>query len=496
MACVSPPLLRLPSRGFEWACGPCSRAQELKLESRQTFPDGPSANVRFMGAHLKDYDNDHDTEDEIADALAKEENVKQVRFEIGRPEARAKERAETLFAAKEKQRAMDRQESRRRKEREGEPEPVKIHRDFLAAHRQEQQGKQTETLLYETEYAAPIDSLQQHLEDDDDAISVIPSVFSENSTTSSATVLSTMSGYSAGDIITASKELVSIFHEDETMVPLYKSALANPAIGPNRLERNLRRLSKTYSAHLEREATDQLEYLAAQLVALKARGLAESIVRKFSNSHVRLQAVDHEQYSDSSDDEANTYPVNEEALADLIAFRRFLVGSKAFTTLQVQLQAFVSPTPARPPVPKHIYDNGKLYDIKREKKIQNFKPFARKDLKSGTWHCWQRDAGETAYAYLCNSNGLSKTILLLYLLVDLAFLMTDKSLIATGLLEPPLCPTETRLRWSFVCVYLPPHHFKSGPLINTTGLWRYNVQRLRRIGRGRHHRAPRADGTL
>lgn len=36
MSCVSPPLLKKPSRGFAWACGPCSKAQEKKLEARLT----------------------------------------------------------------------------------------------------------------------------------------------------------------------------------------------------------------------------------------------------------------------------------------------------------------------------------------------------------------------------------------------------------------------------------------------------------------------------
>ncbi|KAF2270727.1 hypothetical protein CC78DRAFT_139873 [Lojkania enalia] len=34
MNCVRPPLQKKPSRGFAWACGPCSRAQEKKLEAR------------------------------------------------------------------------------------------------------------------------------------------------------------------------------------------------------------------------------------------------------------------------------------------------------------------------------------------------------------------------------------------------------------------------------------------------------------------------------
>lgn len=36
MNCVNPPLLKKPARGFAWACGPCSRAQERKLEARRT----------------------------------------------------------------------------------------------------------------------------------------------------------------------------------------------------------------------------------------------------------------------------------------------------------------------------------------------------------------------------------------------------------------------------------------------------------------------------
>ena len=36
MNCVRPPLLKKPSRGFAWACGPCNRAQERRLEARHT----------------------------------------------------------------------------------------------------------------------------------------------------------------------------------------------------------------------------------------------------------------------------------------------------------------------------------------------------------------------------------------------------------------------------------------------------------------------------
>lgn len=35
MACVRPPLLKKPSRGFAWSCGPCSRRQERKLLQKE-----------------------------------------------------------------------------------------------------------------------------------------------------------------------------------------------------------------------------------------------------------------------------------------------------------------------------------------------------------------------------------------------------------------------------------------------------------------------------
>ena len=36
MACIRPPLIKKPARGFAWACAACSRAQELRLEARNT----------------------------------------------------------------------------------------------------------------------------------------------------------------------------------------------------------------------------------------------------------------------------------------------------------------------------------------------------------------------------------------------------------------------------------------------------------------------------
>jgi chemotaxis protein histidine kinase CheA len=73
----------------------------------------------------KGKDSERRRQEELAREAADAENVKQVRFELERPKARAQERAETLLAEKEKQRADEREEARRRKERERAPEPAK-----------------------------------------------------------------------------------------------------------------------------------------------------------------------------------------------------------------------------------------------------------------------------------------------------------------------------------------------------------------------------------
>lgn len=56
MNCVKPPLLKKPSRGFAWSCAACSRAQERKLEARNT----PNMN----DAHADADDDDFMDEDE------------------------------------------------------------------------------------------------------------------------------------------------------------------------------------------------------------------------------------------------------------------------------------------------------------------------------------------------------------------------------------------------------------------------------------------------
>ncbi|CAI6335686.1 unnamed protein product [Periconia digitata] len=174
------------------------------------------------------------------------------------------------------------------------------------------------------------------------------SVLSVQSLASSATDISKGSGYSPHQIATATKELVTIFQEDTFLVSLYKSAINDSSIGPEKLQRNLRRLFKQFAEHLKGEAKDSLEYLASRLVSLKARFLAQSIVQEFSGriaSPAKDLEADHESSEDEEEEQSST--VDDAAFDDLVVFREFLVGSDAFSTLRAQIQNFAVPKTAQ-----------------------------------------------------------------------------------------------------------------------------------------------------
>jgi len=61
MNCVRPPLLKKPSRGFAWACGPCNRAQERKLEARNSA-------IHNSNDTTNEEDNVDDEDEELAQA--------------------------------------------------------------------------------------------------------------------------------------------------------------------------------------------------------------------------------------------------------------------------------------------------------------------------------------------------------------------------------------------------------------------------------------------
>ncbi|KAL1625510.1 hypothetical protein SLS56_007332 [Neofusicoccum ribis] len=204
-----------------------------------------------------------------------------------------------------------------------------------------------------------IDEFVRKLNEDDDHCSTVSdaaaSIFSVASLASSATDLSTASGYSGDQIIAATQHLVHLLSTCEQLRPLYETAIESNHIGPERFSRNFRRLLKKYSHDLEEEAHDHLDFLAAHLVRNKARYVASDIVKKFQGSQPRPNpskesAADED--ADPSSDEGEPKPMINSGIAeDIVSASEFLLQSRAFVIFCTEFQKFVAPPLPTEPAP-------------------------------------------------------------------------------------------------------------------------------------------------
>jgi hypothetical protein len=281
----------------------------------------------------------------------------------------------------------------------------------------------------------------------------VASVFSVTSLASSASDISKGSGYSAVQIATATKVLLSIFYEDEVLFSLYNRAIEAQNIGPERLQRNLRRLFRAYAGLLEGEATERLEHLASRLVRAKSASLAKSIIEKLQIVPASTELSPDERNNESSDEEddgASSRPVNEDAFEDLAIFREFLVESDAFRTFREQLEAFV--------LPNQMYlTHGELISKREASNATIMKPVPTKAVSGHenvlTWQKWCRDAKLNTDGLFHGACFETTATGLFYLVMDAILLATDDLLIAAGRLETPLSLNMVRLRWQCVCVF-------------------------------------------
>jgi len=176
------------------------------------------------------------------------------------------------------------------------------------------------------------------------------SVFSVSSLASSATDLSKGSGYSAMQIATATRELLSIFRDDKVLQPLYTTAI-HGAIGPQKFVNKFRRLLKAFAERLKDEAQDRLDFLAASLVALKAREIANAVLERYQLGKAPDldpeegrgdTALERDDRDSSDEDEQEETNVDETVFEELTNVREFLVQSAAFKLLQTDLRQFVT----------------------------------------------------------------------------------------------------------------------------------------------------------
>ncbi|KAJ8114613.1 hypothetical protein OPT61_g3548 [Boeremia exigua] len=317
----------------------------------------------------------------------------------------------------------------------------------LEGHNQDDQDSDLEPVA-ENYGHLPRASTEASWHVEDDSVSTgstyAASIFSVKSLASDATDLSQSSGYSPKQIATATKVLIDMLQDENLLVPLYKCAMANTAIGPERLERNLYKLFKYFARDLGEEYGERLEYLASRLVALRARYLAKSIVEKYRPKSLPQLSLLEPQDSgeDSSEDELGATSVADKDFDDLHMFRQFLVKSKAFTTLCVGIETFVLPKTST------IAD---IYPADLVKFSKTAKRVSEASSLCNTWRIWREDFTQTIDTVFQRRDLGLATKMAAQLISDGLVLATDKIFIATGLLEPLLAPSSTRLRWTCEC---------------------------------------------
>jgi hypothetical protein len=167
----------------------------------------------------------------------------------------------------------------------------------------------------------------------------------------------------------ATVELQRIFQEDVELIGLYRWALEDTSMGPDRLQRNVARLLQFFAKDLRREAGENLERVASRFVRSKAQYVAQCIVEEFHDTprdprrrHVWVNQresdkdggmQDNDQYEVVEaqlevnedqlevDDVDEVEPVDEDYFEDLAMLRTFLVRSSAFQIFRARLTKFV-----------------------------------------------------------------------------------------------------------------------------------------------------------
>ena len=350
-----------------------------------------------------------------------------------------------------------------------------------------------------------VDSQKQQKipEDPDDGASTIStisdsedSVFSIESSDTLATEFTRESGFSFEQIQMATRILVLTLQNDELLAPLYESARNNIRIGPKRLRKHIREDIETFAEQLKEEAHDDLQHAACRLVQAKARYAARSIAGgKDTKDQLPVSGEPRDQTSndleDSSEEETADRPVNHTGLEDLEAFRLFLTGSGAYTTLQADLHAFCTRN-SKPPPRIPIIDDLQLKSPTAAKKRRESDTTL---LRYALSVCGLLIVSTVAiiailgaliisrsttatpsnskkgYSMVRSFNPIRLARAASYVMTDVVFPLTDDLLMALGLLEPPLKVGWTRIRTECVSL-LHNCQYTGTRLTMNKGMWR------------------------
>ncbi|KAH7400191.1 hypothetical protein BKA64DRAFT_707877 [Cadophora sp. MPI-SDFR-AT-0126] len=141
---------------------------------------------------------------------------------------------------------------------------------------------------------------------------------------------------SIGGPLGASERLAALILEDVDLKRLCMEGISRNSI--HRFERNLRRLLKLFSADLQKDASSPLERKAARFVAYLARNSAHLVCNEIDPNGEKPDMKTKGEVSDDSDAEGL-----DEEVTDLMEFRAFIIRSRAFKNLKINLELFVNP---------------------------------------------------------------------------------------------------------------------------------------------------------
>jgi hypothetical protein len=180
----------------------------------------------------------------------------------------------------------------------------------------------------------------------------------------------------------AADEFVDLLFEDEILYSLYITAIENAKIGPDRFERNLRRLLNQFSADLKTEARTTDQNAAVLLVRLRSRYIANDLRRRVApleedmtydrvreqrnktlsgskkveayldNSPIASSDGDFDDFESDSDleseddvsDGGSTEYHGYEEFPKLSRVKEFMVTSQAFSLFRSNIRRFVYPS--------------------------------------------------------------------------------------------------------------------------------------------------------
>ena len=184
--------------------------------------------------------------------------------------------------------------------------------------------------------------------DDDDSICA-ESIFSQDSTASTATSLGGTFG--AVDVLDMVKRTTSAVFSGDLAQSINSAAIQDPGIGPERYRRNIRRMIKTFGRDLRAEAGDSAERRVA--AAMQTRRISTHVAQEIMTkaeaprpSSCRAaecsEWMNEEQHSDTSTESADE---DEVALTrepeDEAKIRNFVLGSDACMQFKRTLLDFV-----------------------------------------------------------------------------------------------------------------------------------------------------------